>query len=215
MIWSPLCPVVQPLLASTGKILHAVEAVRRSYSVWSSQGESYHCLGPCLKPSCQWACWVLLPTALSLTHPRWASIRWHLWPRETRFSFWNWGQNSVPPISSSAAFVCDYLPTIGFERGRLGLGRTQCLLNLIVHSPDVPCYGGCLYPGWALSNTRSHIASWFVEPCSWYFWESAASFRWVTVCAQSGRYALPRRRVSIRLTSHQINREYLRYFSWR
>ena len=29
--------------------------------------------------------------------------------------------------------------------GRLALGRTQCLLNAIVHSPDVPCYGGCLY----------------------------------------------------------------------
>ena len=43
------------------------------------------------------------------------------------------------------AFVCDHLPTRGFERGRLALGRTQCLLHAIVHSPDVPCYGGCLY----------------------------------------------------------------------
>ena len=46
------------------------------------------------------------------------------------------------------AFVCDYLPTRLFEGeggGRLALGRTQCLLNAIVHSPDVPCYGGCLY----------------------------------------------------------------------
>ena len=42
------------------------------------------------------------------------------------------------------AFVCDYVPTRGFERGRRALGGTQCLLNAIVHSPDVPCYGGCL-----------------------------------------------------------------------
>ena len=28
----------------------------------------------------------------------------------------------------------------------LAVGRSQCLLNTIVglHSPDVPCYGGCL-----------------------------------------------------------------------
>ena len=25
------------------------------------------------------------------------------------------------------------------------MGRTQRLLNAIVHSPDVPCYDGCLY----------------------------------------------------------------------
>ena len=43
------------------------------------------------------------------------------------------------------AFVCEYLPTRIFERGCLALGRTKCLLNAIVHSPDVPCYGGCLY----------------------------------------------------------------------
>ena len=30
-------------------------------------------------------------------------------------------------------------------RGCLALGRTQCHRNAIVHSPDVPCYGGCLY----------------------------------------------------------------------
>ena len=42
-------------------------------------------------------------------------------------------------------FVCDYLPIRGFEGGRLALGRTQCLRNAIVHSSDVPCYGGCLY----------------------------------------------------------------------
>ena len=43
------------------------------------------------------------------------------------------------------AFVCDYLTTRRCKRGRLALGRTQCLLNATVHSPDVPCYGGCLY----------------------------------------------------------------------
>ena len=30
-------------------------------------------------------------------------------------------------------------------RGRLALGWTQCLLNDIIDSPDVSCYGGCLY----------------------------------------------------------------------
>ena len=25
------------------------------------------------------------------------------------------------------------------------MGTTQCLLNAIVYSPGVPCYGGCLY----------------------------------------------------------------------
>ena len=49
------------------------------------------------------------------------------------------------PSLNGMAFVCDYLPTGGFEGVRLAMGRTQCLLNAIVHSPDVPCYGGCLY----------------------------------------------------------------------
>ena len=43
------------------------------------------------------------------------------------------------------AFVCDYRPTRRFEGRRLALGGTQCLLNAIIHSPDVSCYGGCLY----------------------------------------------------------------------
>ena len=43
------------------------------------------------------------------------------------------------------AFVCDYLPTRGFEGSRLALDRTQCLLNAIVYAFDVLCYGGCLY----------------------------------------------------------------------
>ena len=43
------------------------------------------------------------------------------------------------------AFVCDYHPTRGFEGGGLALGRSQCFLNAIVNSPDVPCYGSCLY----------------------------------------------------------------------
>ena len=51
----------------------------------------------------------------------------------------------VHPSLHLLAFVCDYLHTGGFERGRLVLSRTQCLLNVIVHSPDVLCYGGCLY----------------------------------------------------------------------
>ena len=38
-----------------------------------------------------------------------------------------------------------YLPTRGFEGGRIALGRTQSFLNAIIHSPDVSCYGGCLY----------------------------------------------------------------------
>ena len=50
------------------------------------------------------------------------------------------------PYLHLLAFVCDDPPTRGFEgEARLALGRTQCLLNDIVHSPDVPCYGGCLY----------------------------------------------------------------------
>ena len=43
------------------------------------------------------------------------------------------------------AFVCDYLPSRIFEKGRLALGRTKCILNASVHTPDVPGYGGCLY----------------------------------------------------------------------
>ena len=43
------------------------------------------------------------------------------------------------------ACVCDYLPIRGIEGRRLALGRTQCLLHAIIHSPDVPSYGGCIY----------------------------------------------------------------------
>ena len=89
------------------------------------------------------------------------------------------------------AFVCDYLPTRGFEGGRLALGRTQCLLNAIVHSPDVPCYVMYLYEGWAVSNSRLRIASRLVEPCPWQLWEYAGFFRMETVCrpTPSGRCA--------------------------
>ena len=51
----------------------------------------------------------------------------------------------VPSSLHLLAFVCDYLPTRGYEVGHLVLGRTQCLLNAILNSSDVPCYGGGLY----------------------------------------------------------------------
>ena len=53
------------------------------------------------------------------------------------------------PSLHMLVFVWDYLPSRGFEGG-LALGRTQCLLNAIIHSLEVPCYGGSLYISWLI-----------------------------------------------------------------
>ena len=46
------------------------------------------------------------------------------------------------PYFHLLAIVCDYRPTRRFEGGVL---LYQCLVNAIIHSPDVSCHAGCLY----------------------------------------------------------------------
>ena len=99
------------------------------------------------------------------------------------------------------AFVCGYRYTIRFEGGRLALGTTQCLLNTIIQSPwCFLLWRLSVYPGWAVSNTRLHIASLCVVPCSWQLWESLGD-RLYSI--RASRLASMTGLISLDLTSNQ------------
>ena len=95
--WRSSCLVVQ-LLASTDRVVHAENAVRRSCSAWLGLG-GFH---PCQRPSCRWPYWAPPKLALCLVLPWSAGIRQHQGVRVTQCSLWSRSRSSVPPISPTA-----------------------------------------------------------------------------------------------------------------